>query len=68
MGNYLFFQREANILKSVPEARGYFSGSKHFKIFPHIKEFGKLEFKDIRLKSLDLHFNDGIELCFINGH
>ena len=66
MDHYLFFQREAKIIQSVPEAGSFISERKHFMKFPHIREFGRLEFKDIRLKSLDLHYNDGIEICFIH--
>ena len=66
MEQYLFFQREARITQSVPEVGTYISESREFSKFPHIREFGRIEFKNIKLKSLDLHYNDGIEICYIH--
>lgn len=66
MEKYLFVQQEANIQKAVPEVNEHLVENTGFGGFPHIREFGQMEFKDIRLRSLDLHYNDGIEICYIH--
>jgi AraC-like DNA-binding protein/mannose-6-phosphate isomerase-like protein (cupin superfamily) len=66
MEQYIFSQRETKIVQSVPESGAFVSDSKDFIKFPHIREFGRLEFTDIRFQSFDLHYNDGIEICYIH--
>ena len=41
------------------------STSKPIEAFEFINDFGFEEYKDIRQKPLSLHFNEGIEICFV---
>jgi AraC-like DNA-binding protein len=41
------------------------SGSNLLKEFDFINDFGFEEYKDIRQKPLSLHFNEGIEICYV---
>lgn len=41
------------------------SGSNLLKEFDFINDFGFEEYKDIRQKPLGLHYNEGIEICYV---
>lgn len=41
------------------------SGSEPIDDFEFINDFGFEEYKDIRQKPLSLHFNEGIEICYV---
>ncbi len=41
------------------------SGSEFIDEFEFINDFGFEEYKDIRQKPLSLHFNEGIEICYV---
>ena len=64
--SFIFAHTKPKILNSSPAFKRTLVSSQSFGNFPHIKECGRLEFHDIRLKSLDLHYNEGIEICYIH--
>lgn len=65
MDNFLLIQDTANILGSIPPLQAYTTHSEIIRPFPHIREFGNLEFNKIVRGSLLLHYNSGIEICYV---
>jgi AraC-like DNA-binding protein len=66
MENYLYFLKSAQLLNNIPDVKKYVKPNDILQHLPYIKEFGKMEFHHVKLKSLELHYNDGIEICFIH--
>ena len=66
MANVLFAQERPKILLAIPDLEDVLHDRKVIKRFPHIHEFGHVGFQDIKLRSLDLHYNKGIEICYIH--
>jgi AraC-like DNA-binding protein len=65
MENYLYFQKSAQLLNNIPDVKKYVKSNDILQHLPYIKEFGKMEFHHVKLKSLELHYNDGIEILDI---
>ena len=55
----------AQILDKVPVAHEYLCDTSYIDQFRHIREFGKLKMKNIVPDSLDMHLNEGIEICYV---
>lgn len=66
MTDVLFAHDRPKILTAIPELEVALGEGKVIKRFPHILEFGHVSFQDIKLRSLDLHYNEGIEICYIH--
>jgi AraC-like DNA-binding protein len=65
MEYFLLVQKEANVVKAMPELRKYTSRSSLIKPFPHMAEFGRQKYDKIVHRSLGPHRNQGIEVCYI---
>lgn len=55
----------AQILNKVPVTQEYLCDTSYIDPFRHIREFGKLKMKSIVPDSLNLHLNEGIEICYV---
>lgn len=66
MKDFLFAQLKPKIQDSIPEIAAIRIVNDFFKDVPYIKEFGRMEFKNIKLQSLTMHYNEGIEICYIH--
>ncbi|MGC6431160.1 MAG: helix-turn-helix domain-containing protein [Jejuia sp.] len=66
IGNFLFAHETPKILDTWPKLEKFLMTSSVYEKQLHIKEFGSIEFNELRLKSLDMHYNEGIEICYIN--
>jgi len=66
MSNVLFAQDRPKILEAMPALEDELRDGKTIRRFPHILEYCHVSFQDIKLRSLDLHYNKGIEICYIH--
>lgn len=66
MEKYLYAQVPPQIIRNSPETSQFYKVATAFNQFPFIKEFGKIEFTHIQPNSLGLHYNLGIEVCYIH--
>ena len=65
LNNFIVSSYMAQILDKVPVAHEYVCDTSYIDPFGHIREFGKLKMKSIVPDSLDLHLNEGIEICYV---
>lgn len=63
---YFVSKSDAKIFDSIPEVKRRALSSEIIHPFPQILEYGKQKFDKIFLNSLNLHYNKGIEICFIH--
>lgn len=66
MDNFIYAQVPPNILRTVPEYKNAYIEESSFNEFPFIKEFASVEIQDVTSESLSLHYNLGIEICYIH--
>jgi AraC-like DNA-binding protein len=66
MTDVLFAQDRPKILTAMPDLEMALLDRELISRFPHIVEFGHVSFQDIMLRSLDMHHNNGIEICYIH--
>ncbi len=65
LNNFIVSSYMAQILDKVPVTHDYLCDISYIEPFGHIREFGKLKMKRIVPDSLDLHLNEGIEICYV---
>ena len=65
MKNFIVSSSMAQILDKIPSAHSYVCDTSYIDPFSYIREFGKLKMKSIVPDSLNLHLNEGIEICYV---
>ncbi len=65
MEYFLLSQNESKIEKQIPRLKKYTKESFRLNNFPLVNELGRQEFRTITPNSLSLHYNEGIEICYV---
>jgi AraC-like DNA-binding protein len=63
---FIIVKKDARIFESIPEVKRHALDKELMKPFPQILEYGKQKFDKIFLNSLNLHYNQGIEICYVH--